>query len=277
MKRKLLFGIAFLCFFFIWTPAIAAHELYIEVEEFTDQEELRVDVLWGHIRDYVSEAEIEDYQLHVRYPSGDTEQLPLEAVGVHARAYVPIIEEGDYTFWATREASTYTPEEEDITQLSLQTAKTIYQTGDNNTNADQAIDADFEIIPTSDISDFTTGTFEGVVYLDGEPSANASITAYGPNHEVLEGLTNEEGHFEFTFDSAGKWLLKSDLTLEEDGTLGEEAYEVTSHTSTLLVDTSIEQTENETNLIAMFAMLVVGLLFGASVAMFILKLKGKTS
>ncbi|UJL45251.1 DUF4198 domain-containing protein [Virgibacillus sp. NKC19-16] len=259
----------------IFSLNVSAHELYIEVEEFTESEELRVDVLWGHIRDYVDEANIEDFQLHVRYPNGDTDQLELEEVGVHSRAYVPITDEGAYTFWAERTPSTYTPDD-GIAQLSNQFAKQIYHVGGASSNSEEAIEAQLEIIPNEDTAHFSTGDFSGTIRLDGSEIADATVTAYGPEHEVLEGVTDDDGTFNFTFDSTGKWLIKANAEVDEAGDIDGEEYEITSHTTTLLVNTGeadAEDAEEGSNMWSFIAMLVVGLLVGASVILIFLRKK----
>src|SRR5690625_4353639 len=156
-KIAVLLGLTLACSLFLFSSKASAHELFIQVEEFADSEDLRVDVIWGHIRDYIDSADIEDLALHVQYPNGDTEQLDLEEIGAQARAYVPITEDGTYTFWAIREPSTYTPES-GIAQLSSQTAKIIHHTGDSRTPNDGSVTLDLEIVPETDTSTFSTGT-----------------------------------------------------------------------------------------------------------------------
>lgn len=253
----------------IFAPTLSAHELYIEIDEVSEGEELRVDVLWGHIRDYVSEVNLDDYQLHVRYPSGDMEQLDLEAVGVHARAYVPIDEEGSYTFLATKNPGTHSPEE-GVTQLSIRMAKVIHQVGDDTSAAEEPVEIDLQMVPDSGASIATIGEFSGTVLMNGEPEPDAAVTAYGPDGEVLEGTSDDNGAFGFTFDSEGKWLLKTNVIHDEPGELNDEAYEEVSHTSTLLLD--IEQLDdNDISMWALAAALLAGLLIGASIPLFFLK------
>ncbi|WP_239094006.1 DUF4198 domain-containing protein [Bacillus sp. B15-48] len=250
-------------------PNAAAHELFIQVDENSD--ELRVDVLWGHIRDYVSEADVEDFQLFVRYPNGETEQLDLEAVGVHFRAYVPTNEGGDYTFWAIREPGTYTPDD-GVPQLSVHSAKVIVHVGEGSERADEAVDADLEIVPNSDVRHFSTGIFSGTVLMDGSVAQEAAITAYGPSGEIVEAVTNSNGEFELPFGSAGTWLIKTNVKIDEAGTLGDEDYELISRTSTLIVDTEQPSNSGSSNNIgSLGAMLLIGLLVGGSVSMLALR------
>ncbi|WP_018933174.1 DUF4198 domain-containing protein [Gracilibacillus lacisalsi] len=273
--KKVLFSFFFLlvCFCF-FVPTVSAHELYLDVEEFSDSEELRVDVKWGHIRDYVSEASHEDYELFVRYPNGEEEQLELEAAGVNARAYVPIIEEGDYIFWAERVLGTYTPEDEDTTQLSSHMAKIVHHVGNGSSQVDSPIGLELELVPTIDVADFSTGSLEGYVVLDNEEVAEVHVTAYGPEHEVLEQTTDQDGRFSFDIESSGEWLVKANLILEEDGEIDGEEYDVTSHTSTLLLDTKEEQ-QTSANIGSLFIMLVIGLLSGSAATLFVVAKRSK--
>jgi hypothetical protein len=240
------------------------------VEEFTDSEELRVDVIWGHIRDYTDIADTEDLSLYIQYPNGDTELLDLEGVGVLARAFVPIIEEGTYTFWAKREPSTYTPDS-GITQLSSHTAKLIHHVGEATLSENGSIELDLEIVPETDTNNFATGTFTGTIYLDGKQADNAIISAYGPEWEVLETASDEEGIFELSFDSLGEWLIKANVELDEAGTLESEEYEIHSLTSTLLVDTEQEAETNPSSLFSLIGMLISGLLLGAAITIFVMR------
>ncbi|WP_171038060.1 DUF4198 domain-containing protein [Aquibacillus sediminis] len=268
MKQMVLSIFFFLLLFCLFVPGVHAHELYIDVEEFSEREELRVDVVWGHIRDYMSEASHKDYQLSVRYPDGEEEQLELEAAGVSARAYVPISDEGDYIFWAERKQSTYTPDDSDTTQLSSQMAKLAYHVGDGNTTAEDPVDLELEIIPEINIADFSTGRLEGQVTLNGEPVGETTVTAYGPEHEVLEQVSDQDGKFTFDVQSTGKWLIKANVVLEESGSIDGEEYEETSHTSTLLLDTN-EEEPSSNNSWTLVAMLVIGLFIGATIMLLV--------
>jgi len=221
----------------LFSPTASAHELFIQLDE--QEGELRVDVLWGHIRDYVDVATHEDYQLFVRDPNGDTEQLDMENIGVHARSYVPITEEGTYTFWATREPGTHSPED-GLTQQSIQMAKAVYSTGNGQSNTDESVDMDLEIIPTTELDHFTGGEFTGTIEFDGEPSTDTELIAYGPEGEVLDTTADDEGNFNFTLDSQGQWLIKGNLVVDEAGSLNGEDYDEIGYTSTLIIDTQEE-------------------------------------
>src|SRR5690625_1257090 len=269
-KIALLLGLILTFSLFLFTKETSAHELFLQVEEFTDSEELRVDVIWGHIRDYTDIADIEDLSLHVQYPNGDTEELDLERIGDQARTYVPITDDGTYTFWAMRAPSTYTPDN-GVTQLSDQTAKLIHHVGSEASSDDSSIELDLEIVPETDTNNFSTGTFTGTIYLDGEQAENAAISAYGPEWEVLETTSDEDGKFELAFDSLGEWLIKANMELEEDGTIDNEDYEVHSHTSTLLVDTAQDEDTNQSSLLSLIGMLLAGLLIGAAITIFVMR------
>ncbi|SET55405.1 Uncharacterized conserved protein, contains GH25 family domain [Oceanobacillus limi] len=272
MRKLFIVAIFLLSALFIIIPNVSAHELYIQVEELKDSEELRVDIFWGHIRDYVSESNLEDFQLYTRYPNGDVKQLDLEESGVQARTYVPITSDGTYTFWATREKSTYTPEDSGVTQLSNHMAKVIHHVGtSSSSNANEEVDMEFEIIPDVDISAFITGVFSGTVNLNGSPISDATIHAYGPDQEVIEESTDTNGNFEMNLDSNGKWLIKANVLQQEQGTMQGEAYEEISNTTTLLIETDGDDTSY--NLWLLLLMLVIGLFVGAAVTLFTLKKK----
>ncbi|WP_157404611.1 DUF4198 domain-containing protein [Shouchella shacheensis] len=278
------------CLFLFFPSDTFAHELSIQIEEDTASEELRVDVIWGHIRDFVDYAEVDEFELHVRYPSGEMEELALEAIGVQGRAYVPAAEEGDYTFWAVKQPSTYTPDG-GVTQLSSHMAKAVYPVGSGSDTSGQPVELELEIVPAVSINDFSTGTFSGTVLFTENEAADATVTAYGPEGEVLETVSSSEGTFDFELDTTGEWLIKAHLPEEEAGTLEGEDYEAISRNTTLLVDTTTEETENttteqtegaaaeetensETQVPSLVAMLVVGLLVGATATLFVLKKKG---
>ncbi|MDT8861245.1 DUF4198 domain-containing protein [Alkalihalobacillus sp. MEB130] len=270
MKKSFLFLLIAFSFTFLLTPSkISAHELFIQVEENDTDEELRVDVLWGHLRDFLDVSNHDNYELYVRYPNGNEEQLSLESIGVHAVSYVPITEDGDYTFWAMRTPSTYTPDT-GITQLSNQMAKVIHHVGSSSSIADQPISLDLEIVPTIHLPSFTTGVFRGIVQLNGHEVSDATVTAYGPNGEILESTSDHNGVIEFQFDSTGEWLLKANVRSEEAGTLDGEEYEIVSQTSTLLLDTG-QTVESSTNIWTLVAMLVIGLFVGASIVLLTVK------
>jgi uncharacterized GH25 family protein len=271
-KIALLLGLTLTFSLFLFSKETSAHELFIQVEEFTDSEELRVDVIWGHIRDYVDSADIEDLALYVQYPNGDTEQLDLEGIGVQARAYVPITENGTYTFWAMREPNTYTPDS-GVTQLSEQTAKLVRHVGDAESSNDGSVDLDLEIVPETDTSSFSTGTFTATILLNGEQAEDATISAYGPEREVIETNSDENGQFELPFDSLGEWLIKANMELEEEGELDGEEYEINSLTSTLLVDTEQGEDTDQSSLFSLIAMLLSGLLVGAAITIFVMRKK----
>ncbi|MFD2043528.1 DUF4198 domain-containing protein [Ornithinibacillus salinisoli] len=271
MRKYIIILLAFSCAFFMFLPSVTAHELYIQVEEYENSGELRVDVLWGHIRDYVSEASPDEFELYVRYPEGTVKQLNLEEAGVYSRANVPITSDGTYTFWANREKGTYTPEE-GTTQLSNHMAKVVHHVGNSSSHAVESVDMEFEIVPDVDLTDFSIGKFTGKILLYGSTISESTVTAYGPEHEILETTTDDNGRFSFTFESTGKWLIKANLIEEEAGSIQGESYEVISNTSTLLVDTTdkVDQ-EEHTNLWSLLAMLVVGLLLGTSLTLIMLR------
>ncbi|MUK88543.1 DUF4198 domain-containing protein [Ornithinibacillus sp. L9] len=274
MRKSFVIFLIVVCSLFIYLPQVSAHELFIQVDEFEDSGELRVDILWGHIRDYVSESSPTDYQLFVRYPDGAVEQLNLEEAGVYSRAYVPIKKEGTYTFWALREKSTYTPEDEDVTQLSNHMAKIVHHVGNENTNTEEAVNMEFEIVPSTDISDFSTGSFSGNILLDNSAVSEATVIAYGPKHEILETTTDEKGSFQFELESEGKWLIRANLIEEESGSINGEDYDVISNTSTFLLDTSSDENEQpQTSNWSLVAMLVIGLLIGSAITLVFLRKK----
>ncbi len=269
MKKTLSFTfLAAIIFTLLLSPKAFAHELFIEVKEDRASGELQVDVLWGHIRDFLDQANYENYELYVREPDGNVKQLELEGIGVQARAHFNPQTEGEYVFWANRIPSTYTPGD-GITRLSVQMAKHIVQVGDGPETSSQPVDLLLDIVPETSVKNFELGTFKAEVLLEGEPIADATVTAYGPNDEIFEGTTDSDGAFEFELTSNGQWLLKANIQTEESGTVNDVDYELTSRTSTLLLDNSNEvksatQSENSSNPFTLITILIVGLLLGAA-------------
>ncbi|MBM7542372.1 DUF4198 domain-containing protein [Amphibacillus cookii] len=270
MKKVLISLFVFAIFFLITTPTLFAHELFIQVKELSDSQELRVDIKWGHIRDNVSESEPEDYRLYVRYPDGNQDQLDLEAAGVYARAIVPIQDQGEYIFWAERALGTYSPDDQDFTQLSSHMAKTVHIVGDGEAHADSPVGLALEIVPTTDLSSLSSGKLEGIVELDKHAIEEATIMAYGPEDEVIEEVTDQNGNFTIELDSAGEWLIKANVVLEEAGVLDEDDYDRISHTSTLLLDIN-EDEQIDTSIWALIGMLIVGLLIGSTITLVAVK------
>ncbi|WP_096201844.1 DUF4198 domain-containing protein [Bacillus sp. FJAT-45350] len=228
----------------VFIPTATAHELFIEVKEDYNSDEIQVDVLWGHLRDFLDNANHENYELFVRYPSGEVEQLPLESIGVQARAYLTPVEEGEYIFWAERKPSLYSPSE-DVTILSKQMAKNVYQVGTGSQPDSEPIHMLLEVIPTNGLTTFSTGTFSGTVLYEGAASPTTLISAYGPNGEILETETNEDGTFELPFDSVGDWLVKANVQTDEEGQLDGEDYQQISRTSTLIINTTTDEEVSE--------------------------------
>ena len=277
MKRMLTFAfIATLFLTLLLTPKALAHELFIEVKEDRASSELRIDVLWGHIRDFLDQANYEDFELYVRTPDGNVEQLELEGIGVQGRAHLMPQADGEYVFWANRRAGTYTPGD-DITRLSVQMAKHIVQVGDGPETSSQPVDLLFDIVPETSVKNFDIGTFKGSVLLDGSPIADATVTAYGPKDEILEETTDNDGTFKFDLTSKGQWLLKANIQTEESGKVDGEDYELTSRTSTLLIDNSQEMpaatTSANANPFTLITILVIGLLLGSALTFMFIKEK----
>ncbi|OIJ14136.1 hypothetical protein BKP35_08030 [Anaerobacillus arseniciselenatis] len=269
MKRTLTFiFIATLFFTLFLTPKAFAHELFIEVKEDRQTGELRIDVLWGHIRDFLEVANYEDFELFVRDPGGNVEQLELEGIGVQGRAHLIPQTEGEYVFLANRKAGTYTPGD-GITRLSVQMAKTVYHVGDGPETVSQPVDLLLDIVPETSVKNFDIGTFKGNVLLNGSTIAEATVTAYGPKDEILEGTTDSDGAFEFEITSNGQWLLKANIETEESGNVDGGDYELTSRTSTLLIDNTKEAPATTTsttnaNPFTLITILVIGLLLGSA-------------
>jgi len=269
MKKIAAMILGIVSVFFLFLPAASAHELYIQVDE--QDNELRIDVLWGHIRDYVSDANKKDYQLYVRDPDGDTQELDMENVGVHSRAYVPLSSEGTYTFWAVRKPGTHEPEE-GMTQLTNQYAKTIYYTGSGTTNIEEPAEMNLEIVPDGESDHFTTGQFEGKALFNGEPNTDIVLTAYGPEGEVLNTAPDKEGNFSFPFDTHGKWLIKGNIVFAEEGSINDIGYEEAGYTSTLLVDLQEDELPAY-NVWSLFTAAIAGIFIGASFILLLIKKK----
>lgn len=233
IKRTVLSTFIFLLVFLL-ASSVSAHEMWIEVEE--AEGEMKVEVLWGHIGDFLDRASHEDYQVFVRFPDGTVEKLEMEGIGVQARTYVLPQEEGEYVFWATRNPGTFTPGD-GVTTLSVQMAKSVAQYGEGPGTADEPVDILLEIIPEVDLDSFTSGKFQGTVLLEGSPAAGAAISAYGPGDRALEEESDADGSFQLDLDVPGTWLIKANVTTEEEGTHEGEDYGRTSHTTTLLIDT----------------------------------------
>ncbi|WP_026675584.1 DUF4198 domain-containing protein [Alkalihalobacterium bogoriense] len=258
-------------YFFSFIPKGLAHELFIQIQEDQSSGELQIDVLWGHIRDFVDEGNYENYKLQVRYPDGSVESLPLEKIGVQARAYFQPTKEGEYVFWAERKPSTYTPDGGD-TQLSLQMAKTIFYKGDGDETSQQPTNLALEVVPTNSLSNFTTGFFEGQVLLDGEAVSHAIISGYGPKGEVLEGESDENGLFELNLSSSGEWLIKANVRTDEEGVLDGEEYIKTSRTSTFLLDTGNTEQQRgsfDASLWSLILTALIALFVGATVTLLV--------
>lgn len=262
-KYVIIFTFALICLFSLSTTALA-HELFIQIDEDQNSQELRVDIIWGHIRDVIDPANHENYTLFVRYPSGETTQLELQKAGVFARSYVPLDGAGEYIFWAMRNPSIYSPSE-GVNLLSIQMAKTVYQVGDGATSNNPQVNLDLEIIPQIDLSDYSSGTFQGLVYREGSPvPAGTVVNAYGPNKEILEGVTDDQGSFSFELDSQGIWLIKANLRLDESGSLGDADYSGISMTTTLAIDTTTDKAPNGPGILMVIILLLTGVLLGAS-------------
>ncbi|ARK30646.1 DUF4198 domain-containing protein [Halalkalibacter krulwichiae] len=236
MKKIYLFII--LLFFptlFFGQDKASASEIYIQVKEIIATNELQVDLLHGHIRDYVTEIDINDLKLYVLDPNEEIQSLPLEQVGVQARAYVPISIEGNYTFWAMYQPKPPYAEQEDNPPTTAIT-KQIYPVGTKADFSQQSLELPLEVIPTVSIESFTEGKFTGEVLFNETALNDTAIMAFGPNEEVLEVTTNEKGEFEFIFDSVGIWLLKTNIEAEDTDDEIESTF-----TSTFVIDTSLTQ------------------------------------
>lgn len=268
---KKMFALIIFIVLLLISPTAFAHELFIQVEEDQTSNELRVDVLWGHLRDFLDQANYEDYDLYMRAPNGETKQLELEKIGVQGRSYLNASEKGEYLFWATRAPGTYTPED-GVTRLSVQMAKAIHQVGSGRQTANQPVGLPFEIVPEDSLADFKTGKVTARVLLDGEPLSGATLSAYGPEGELLEDVSAEDGTFAFDFQSHGEWLIKASFQTEESGTLDDTEYEVIGHATTLIVDTTSASSSN-TNPLTLIAVSITGLLLGAAITFFSVKKK----
>lgn len=231
---KKIFFMLTVCLLLILLAAPAtAHELWIEVEHKEAAGQLRVDLSWGHLRDYFDPVNLENLSLFVRYPDGQVAELELAEAGVQGRAFVTPKGEGEYLFWALRKPGTFTPGD-GITRMSIHSAKTAYILGDGPATSSQATDLPFEIVPSAAIDTISPGVFSGKVLFEGEALADAVIAAYGPNEISVNGKTAPDGSFSINLPSAGKWLVKASFQVDEAGTLGEVNYAKISRTSTLL-------------------------------------------
>lgn len=283
MKRMIFLMTVCLLVLFLVAPA-AAHELWIEVEYKAVAEQLRVDLSWGHLRDYYDPVNIENLSLFVRYPDGQVAELELEEAGVQGRAFVTPKGEGEYLFWAERKPGTFTPGD-GITRLSIHSAKTAYVLGDGSATSNQPTDLLFEIIPSAAIGTVSPGTFSGKVLFEGKPLPDAVVVAYGPDETSVSGETAADGSFKINLPSAGKWLVKANFQVDEEGRLGEVDYARISRTSTLLFALAEEAATappaqlaptvsdivvDEASRVNAFTILIffTGLLLGAAAALF---------
>ena len=284
LKKGALFATVLLVFtLFIGTSAFA-HELWIEVEEAPEGGELKVDIMWGHIRDFLDRASYENYELFVRTPEGQVNQLELEGIGVQARAYVEAGQQGQYVFWALRNPGTFTPGN-GITTLSVQKAKTVYQHGEGSGTAGEPVDMLLEIVPETDLTTFSGNEFKGIVLFEGSPAVSATISAYGPSDEVLESETSGDGHFELTLDSPGIWLIKANIASDEEGNYDGEDYGKVSRTSTLVFDSGRNpavptqaapvQAPTRPPISSMILPLIIGLLVGGAGTLLLVGKKNK--
>ncbi len=255
--------------------AVTAHELWIEVEKMPDGEELKIDVMWGHIGDFLDSASHEDYELFVRTPGGQTQMLELERIGVQGRAYFDAQESGQYLFWALRQPGTFTPGS-GITTLSVQLAKSVYQHGDGPGTAGDPTDILLEIIPETDLAGFSGGSFEGIVLLEGEP-VEAVISAYGPSNETLEGESSADGSFELDLNNPGIWLVKANVSTEDEGTHDGEEYGAVSRTTTLVFtvgeESAAEQGTAGSSFAGIIVPLIIGVLLGGAGTLFFVSKK----
>jgi uncharacterized GH25 family protein len=231
--KKAIFLMTVCLLVLLLSTTAAAHELWIEVEHKTATEQLRVDISWGHLRDFYDPVNIENLSLFVRYPDGQVAELVLEEAGVQGRAFVTPKGEGEYLFWALRKPGTFTPGD-GITRLSIHSAKTAYLLGDGPATSSQPTDLPLEIVPAADISTISPGVFSGKVLFEGEPLPGAVVVAYGPDELSVSGETASDGSFKLDLPSAGKWLVKASFQVDEEGRLGEVDYARISRTSTLL-------------------------------------------
>jgi len=232
MKKKIFMLTVCLLLMLLAAPA-TAHELWIEVEHKEAAGQLRVDLSWGHLRDYYDPVNIENLSMFVRYPDGQVAELELEEAGVQGRAFVTPKGDGEYLFWALRNPGTFTPGD-GITRMSIHSAKTAYILGDGPATSTQPAELPFEIVPSAAIGTIFTGAFSGKVLFEGEPLPGAVIAAYGPEDISVSGETAPDGSFSINLPSAGKWLVKASFQVDEKGTLGEVDYAKISRTSTLL-------------------------------------------
>ncbi|MFV8828695.1 DUF4198 domain-containing protein [Alkalihalobacterium sp. APHAB7] len=236
-------------------------------------------MLWGHIRDFIDAGNYENYKLQVRYPDATVETLPLEKIGVQARVYFQPTEEGEYVFWAERKPSTYTPDGGE-TQLSLQMAKTTFYKGDGGETSSQPTDLALEVIPTNSLKSFTTGVLQGQVLLEGEAVPDAAISAYGPQGEVLEGVSDADGHFELELSSRGEWLIKANVRTDDGGVLEDEDYTKTSRTSTFLINTENAESPSGSGDVSMWSLILTGLialLVGSALTLLLTGRKNKSN
>lgn len=265
MKKVITMCITFLLLFSILSPKALAHELYLQVNEYLVEDELTIDIMWGHIRDFVDEGNYEHYELFVRYPNGEIKELEVQKNGVSGRSQLLPDEDGEYIFWAIRKPGTHTPEG-GVTTLSNQQAKIIYQHGNGAASNNPAINMNLEIIPSTDLSQYSTGTFSGTVHYEGDPTEEIIIVAYGPKGEVLEAKTDGNGEFTFPLESVGEWLLKANVSYDELGMLEDTEFQRVSNTSTLLIETTGNQPSSSSslNITQTIIVFLIGLLFGIS-------------
>lgn len=258
-----------------------AHELWLEAHQ-QQGGELRLDIFWGHLRDFIDRANYEQYELYVKHPHGEIEQLPLEGIGVLGRSYFNPREDGEYIFWAERTPSIYSPAE-NINTLSVQVAKLIYLHGEAETSG-SLVETALEIVPETHQQHWHVGDFHGVVFMEGTQAGQVQIHAYGPQDTTVETITQDDGSFTVSLDKPGVWLIKASFVEDEAGEYNGESYDQISRATTLLVHVadahdnhhgeSTKGVNESASIWTQWILFISGGLIGAAITLFFLR-KGR--
>ena len=225
-----------LCSLFLFFNAVSyGHEVWIEVSESDAgteaKAELEVSLFWGHFPDDLDAVEVEAYELSVRRPDGEVEELELEPDEKKLSAsYLPP-SHGQYVFWAVRRPSTFAPADGPLT-LSIQTAKAVYDVP-AFCSTEEPVEKAIEIVPKSDMKGFKGGYAEFKVLLDGQPAPDAAVNLYGTDGTELSESSDQDGIFGFDIPPGRRWLVKANLREEDTGEVDGDEYEAVSRTATL--------------------------------------------
>lgn len=263
--KKLISIISLTLLFLLLSPIQSmAHELYIQPNQYNVEGEVTVNVFWGHLREFIDKGNAEDYELRVKKPNGEVEELSLEAIGVHARSIYTPTQNGEYVFFATRAPSVFTPDN-GVPTKSVQMTKYVFGFGEGDSVSHLPVEIPFEIVATS----FTDKEIKAKVLYEESTKADVIVTAYGPKGEVLEGTTDSNGEFAFSLSSNGEWLIKANYRFNEEGIINDRDYSAVSYTTTLIMDNTSNATAEQMDIGTKILLFVSGILIGAALAFLI--------